>query len=153
MGRIYYATPKHSEDERIVHILTTDHGTVVLAMRAPRAGERGFAVGVDFTVRNAVKEMLADWGPSDPGPGWVANESVGERYRPRPGDEIFEVTILAAFERKYTDTDRGDATERVFDIVRNWPARGPEDDEIEDVVAMASACVDTVLDGHTEVKP
>jgi hypothetical protein len=93
MGRMYYANTKQCDD-RIVHILTTARGTVVLAMRPPDPGERGYSIGVDFTVKQAVDEMLTDWGPSDDGPGWVRAKDGNAR-----GDaQTYDVTILAAFD-------------------------------------------------------
>jgi hypothetical protein len=107
MGRTYYATSKSRMDpsvhDRIVHVLATPQGTVVIAMRKPELEERGYAIGVDFTVMQAVKEMLADWDPSEEGPGWVYTgtgyrDTRGKLRGPRGNEQTFDVTILAAFE-------------------------------------------------------
>lgn len=144
MGRMYYGNAGTC-DERLIHVLKTPRGTVVLAMRPPKPDERGYSIGVDSTVADAVVEILSDWNPSDEGPGWV--QGATHRNKQRTGDEqLFDVTILAAFETA-PPVDRGEASERVFDILRGWPAREAGDDELEDVIAMANACVDSVLDG------
>lgn len=107
MGRTYYATSRHeghaAVHDKIVHVLTVPRGTVVIALRPPKIEERGYAIGVDFTVMQAVEEMLTDWGPDEPGPGW---QCTGAGYRdgrgklrgPTGTEQTFDVTILAAFE-------------------------------------------------------
>jgi hypothetical protein len=149
MGRTYYASSKRTEHghDRLIHILNTPAGTVVLAMRPPEPGERGYAVGVDFTVMAAVAEMFKDW--TDDKPGWLQESPKGWKEPPDNSvgpDQTYDVTILAAFEGRQT-VDRAEASERVFGILRGWPARGADDDEVEDVIACANACVDSVLDG------
>lgn len=96
MGRMFYATPNQSEDNRIVHVITTELGTVVLAFRHPRLGEQAFAVGIDRTVRDVVKEILTDWDPNGP-PGWPLQYISAAR----PMDETFTVTILAACDNSH----------------------------------------------------
>lgn len=97
MGRMYYANAKPT-DARLIHILSTPEGTVVLAMRPPHPGERGYAIGVDFTVRNAVREMFEDWCPSDDGPGWVQDDKICARPLTSDDQEqTYDVTILAAY--------------------------------------------------------
>ena len=108
MGRMFYQVPKSAENDRAVHVLSTELGTIVLAMREPQFGERGYSVGVDFTVRAAVREMLADWDPGTEGPGWLATaEVIRDRTShvamPRhlsasSSEETYDVTILAAYE-------------------------------------------------------
>jgi hypothetical protein len=96
MGRMYYANAKLT-DPRIIRMLTTRRGTVVLAMRAPDVGERGYAIGVDFTVMNAVNELLNDWHPGEE-PGWVAQLHGGGRPKMHSTEQTYDVTILAAYQ-------------------------------------------------------
>lgn len=105
MGRMFYATPTQPEDTRVIHVVMTCIGTVVLAFRVPKVGERGYAVGYDFTVRSAVKEMLNDWSPRDEGPGWEQRDTPSSVRR---GDDTFTVTILAAFETGVRGGDEED---------------------------------------------
>lgn len=101
MGRIFYASSKRNEagHDRLVHILSTPDGTVVLAMRPPEPGERGYSVGVDCTVMSAVAEMFADWTNEEP--GWVQEPRKAlppSAEISRGPDQTYDVTILAAFE-------------------------------------------------------
>jgi hypothetical protein len=101
MGRMFYATAQTQIDKR-VHVITTDRGTVVLAMRPPnQVGERGYWIGIDFTVRDAVEEMLTDWSFSDDGPGWVYDGNDQGRVAPGATDDTFGVTVLAAYDAAY----------------------------------------------------
>lgn len=109
MGRMFYAQPHHPINDRLIHILSTELGSVVIAMRPPEEGERGYYVGLDLTVVDAVREMLRDWQPSED-PGWleVAPDERARRVRPGPLDATFAITILAAYEldEHQRDTDR-----------------------------------------------
>lgn len=107
MGRMYYAVPSQHEDPRTVRRVETDIGTVVVALRPPKAGEWGTYVGLDFSLRDAVREILVDWNPSDEAPGWervgdnTSRSHAGGRlsHAQRPlTDDTFAVTVLAAFE-------------------------------------------------------
>lgn len=110
MGRIFYsvARPEYKDHPTLVHILIVPRGTVVIAMRPPKDGERGVAVGYDATILSVVDDVFDDW--RDPeGPGWLTvswnsrafkepNKAISHEKRITSADPYYEVTILAAFE-------------------------------------------------------
>lgn len=151
MGRTFYSTarPELKDLPKLVHVFNTPKGSLVLAMRPPEQGERGYAIGYDDTVLELVDEILGDWLDTDPGPGWVATSStsrvlpgkhnavVPSVARIVPGkDPYFEVTILAAFEIS-------SLAERVQIIPTEAPRRqgiafSIEDGDIEDSIDLGT---------------
>lgn len=97
MGRAYYAVPTGPETERLVHVLKTSVGVMVIAIRAPNPGERGTWVGMTETVELAVRMTLEGW-EGDEGPGFRRDHTDPGWVHPRQGDDTFAITILAAFE-------------------------------------------------------
>jgi hypothetical protein len=124
MGRTYYASSKRTEPghDRLIHVLSTPDGTVVLAMRPPEPGERGYAVGVDFTVMSAVKEMFADWDGDEP--GWLQEPRKSVASEISTGDDqTYDVTILAAFEiPEHQRDEETPSEEEAADFVRQEEA-------------------------------
>lgn len=143
MGRIFYsvARPEYKDHASLVHVLTVPRGTVVIAMRPPKDGERGATVGYDATILSVVDDVFDDW--QDPeGPGWLTvswnsrvfkapNKPAHNERRITSSDPYYEVTILAAFEMltaRELSAQVKLATEIVDEIIKEEKAERPRCD-------------------------
>lgn len=124
MGRMYM---KHSEPTLTIH---TKYGSAIIAIRRPEVGEFGYWVGVDFSVRDAVSEALAEWWEGeDEGPGWRVTENHPPRINivvdGRVNDDTYPITFLAAY-RAIDEGEEIPPDERDANIVDKHDARVEE---------------------------